>query len=185
MVEELLSLQMMRASPWSIPVARPVELFCDAAGSPGRLAAVVYTHDGRSLYTDMAPPAELMEFFKPRRDKQICGLELCAIALGLCTFADHCDGRCVRIWSDNAGSEHATRRGSAKAWDHTCVVHAIWVKAAMLRCRMWVERVPSALNIADLPSRKEYGLMAAMGTVWVPPVLDKMFWQQPSWYVFS
>ena len=178
---EVLSLQIRQIKPWKMPSTRPVQLLCDARGSPPRLAAVVYTHDGQSFYTDVAPPVELMKFFQDRNDGQICGLELCAIALGLCTFAEHCEGRKLHVFSDNAGSEHSTERGSAKAWDHNCIVHSIWYKAATLRCHMVVDRVPTKDNIADLPSREKYDLLHAMGTSFVEPVIDNMFWDSTAW----
>ena len=180
---EVLSLQIQQLRPWSLPCGslRPVQIFCDARGYPPRLAAVIYTDQGRSFYTDMVPPTALMKFFAHRRDNQIGGLELCAIALGLSTFADLCEGRRVRVWSDSCGSEHATKRGSAKAWDHNVIVHAIWVKAAALRCHMVVDRVPTELNISDLPSREEYKLLELMNTRRVEPVLDEVFWTSNAW----
>ena len=174
-------MQILQVRPWQLPPTRPVQLFCDARGSPPRLAAVLYTHDGRSFYTDVAPPDCILKLFSKREDGQICGLELCAIALGLSTFADHCEGQKVRVWSDNTGSENSTRRGSARAWDHNQLVHAIWVKAAMLGCHMIVDRVPTKDNIADLPSREQYTLLELMGTVRVEPFLDSMFWDEKAW----
>ena len=40
---------------------------------------------------------------------------------------------------------------------------------------LWIERVPTCENIADLPSREEYGLMEAIGAQWVPPMLATMY----------
>ena len=178
---EVLSLQIRQPRPWTMPATRPVQMLCDARSSPPRLAAVVYTHDGLSFYTDMAPPSKLLALFQDRKDGQICGLELCAIALGLCTFAEYYEGRRLHVFSDNAGSEHATQRGSAKAWDHNLIVHSIWYKAATQRCHMVVDRVPTKDNIADLPSREQYELLHAMGTTFVAPVLDSMFWEPSAW----
>ena len=178
---EVLTLQIQQRRLWVLPVERTVQVFCDARSTPPRLAAVVYAPDGQSYYTDMEPPQVLLDFFEDRRDAQICGLELCAIALALSTFGEFCEGRKVHVWSDNCGSEHATRRGSAKAWDHNHIVHALWVKAAMLRCHLWVDRVPTKVNISDLPSREEYGLLHAMNTKFVEPVLDEMFWSHQAW----
>ena len=61
------------------------------------------------------------------------------------------------------------------------MVHSIWVKAAALRCHLRIDRVPTKDNIADLPSREEYRLLTAMGTVFVEPVLDEMFWTKKAW----
>ena len=179
--QQVLELQIHQHRRWVLPDTRPVQLLCDARGSPPRLAAVVYTHDGRSFYTDMEPPQALLDFFLTRGDSQIAGLELAAIALGLCTFGEHFVGQKVRVWSDNCVSECATRRGSAKAWDHNQIVHSLWTKAAALKCYMRVDRVPTELNISDLPSRMEYKLLQLMGTQFVEPELDEMFWSETAW----
>ena len=178
---EVLSLQVLQVRPWTWPQSRPVQIFCDAAGSPARLAAIVFTEDGRSLYTDIAPPQSLLDYFVDRRDNQICSLELCAIALGLSTFEEFCRGRRVHVWSDNCGSERAVKRGSARAWDHNEVVHAIWAKAASMKCHMVIDRVPTEVNIADLPSRSSYDLLGAIQATFVPPVLDTYFWNEEAW----
>ncbi len=39
-------------------------------------------------YCDLGPTQEQLAFFIKRRDKQICGLELLSIALGLSTFSE-------------------------------------------------------------------------------------------------
>ena len=116
-----------------------------------------------------------------RQDGHICRLELCAIALGLCTFADEAAGHKLRVWSDNKGAEYSTARGSTKAWDHSHVVHAILVKAAMLRAHMVADRVPTKENLSDLPSREEYCLLDAMKSVFVTPLLDEMLWTKEAW----
>ena len=180
---EVLSLQVHQSRPWVLQALRPVQIFCDAASSPARLAAVVFTEDGRTFYTDCAPPQALLQFFASRADKQICGLELAAIALGLSTFGDYCRDRKVHVWSDNCGSECAVRKGSAAAWDHTCIVHAIWVKAAALGCHLRVDRVPTKVNIADQPSRGYYKLLEAVQAVRVRPCLDECFWKESAWDV--
>ena len=46
---------------------------------------------------------------------------------------------------------------------------------------MWVERVPTADNIADLPSREDYMLLTKMGSEWARPVLDDAFWSPQEW----
>ena len=58
-----------------------VDIFCDAASTPARLAAV-YMGKAEIAYTEWTPPAQLLLELEPRRDQQICALELMAIALG-------------------------------------------------------------------------------------------------------
>ena len=126
-----------------------------------------------------------MEIFTRREDNQIAGLELLAIALGLSTFGEVLAGRRVCVWSDNTVSEHGTRKGSARSWDHASLVHCLWTKAAKLGIDLQVERVPSDDNIADLPSREEYCLLRSLGAVFEEPLLDKDFWDPSSWEALS
>ena len=48
----------------------------------------------------------------------------------------------------------AVRRGRAKRPDHARLVHLQWLEAARLGMDMYVVRVSSADNIADIPSRE-------------------------------
>ena len=56
-------------------------------------------------WTHMAPPTSVLKYFRARRDKQIMGLELLAISLGMGTFIEKLTGRRVVIHTDNKGSE--------------------------------------------------------------------------------
>ena len=159
-------------------------LFCDARGFPGRLAAVAYIGND-VLYTDFAVPDCLLRIFRRRKDNQIMGLELLSIALGLSTFSEQLRGKNVVVWSDNTGSEHGVKRGACKAFGHSCVVHCVWLAAAKLGIGMHVNRVPTELNIADLPSRELYEPLVNIGAAWVKPVLDARFWKPESWEALS
>ena len=91
----------------------------------------------------------------------------------------------MRIFSDNKGAELSTEKGRARAWDHSAVVHSIWMKAAKIGCFMWVERVPTKENISDLPSRQRYQLLKKMRARFVAPVLDGAFHQPEAWEALS
>ena len=99
---DVLSLGLTQDHGWNASAKPPVHLFCDAAGNPARLAAVLCV-DGMLWYTDCPPPNGIVEHFVKRSDQQIMGLELLSIALGLCTFETECEGRHVIIHSDNKG----------------------------------------------------------------------------------
>jgi len=71
--------------------------------------------------------------------------------------------------------------GVAKAFDHSCIVHCIWLMLARLRCCAWVERVPTADNIADLPSRESYELLKGMRAKRVEARLDASFTDSQAW----
>ena len=46
------------------------------------------------------------------------------------------------------------RRGTARAFDHAQLVHAQWLHIIRLNIQIFVKRVRSKDNIADLPSRQ-------------------------------
>eukprot|EP00973_Karenia_brevis_P036167 4987680-Karenia_brevis.AAC.1 len=81
------------------------------------------------------------------------GLELLGISLALSTFGDFIRHRNVVIHCDNTGSEVAISKGCAKSFDHCQLVHAQWLHAVRLGIGVFVKRVKSADNIADIPSR--------------------------------
>ena len=55
----------------------------------------------------------------------------------------------------------------------------------MIKAHVWIDRVPTKENIADLPSRTEYRLLHDMGAQFVEPVLDDMFWKPEAWSELS
>ena len=92
--------------------------------------------------------------------------------------------------------------GSAKAFDHSCIVHCIWTLLAKLHCCAWVVRVPTAENIADLPSRcvdhrntsehalcnvarEEYKMLLGMGAERTEAKLDASFLRPQAWESLS
>ena len=157
-----------------------VQVFADASSKPAHLGAVIIL--GRLIfYTDWAVPPKLLEIFQIRRDNQIMGLELLAIALALDSFADMLRGKRVRMWSDNTGSEAAAREGKSKSFDHGCIAHCIWLAAAQLGIEFRVDRVPTKSNIADLPSRRKYRWLNGMRAKRVEPKLQQMYWDPVSW----
>ena len=72
---------------------------------------------------------------------------------GISSFAELIRGRNVVIWSDNTGAEAVAKRGTAKTFDHCCLAHALWKRFAELQLGVWVERVPTEVNIADLGTK--------------------------------
>ena len=156
-------------------------------------------HSGGIAYTDAAPNDAMWAMLKDRRDKQITGLEIWAIALGLSTFQQQIMGKTVFLYSDNtgvhacrvtasptsvricfefAGAELGTVKGSAKAFDHNALIHNVWMQALVQRFELWVYRVPTDDNLSDLPSRGEYALLDEMGAVWQEPCIAQMYLEE-------
>ena len=119
--------------------------------------------------------------------------------IGLSTFTREIANRKVVLYSDNtgfnmfcayvcslpsplhhiSGAESATLRGSARSFDHNALVHEIWLHVYKCKTRLWIERVPTADNISDCPSRGDYGLMREIGAVWCKPVLAELYLGSP------
>ena len=167
--------------PWREAVGDHATLIVDARSTPPRLAAVFIPPAGEVQFCDMAPGEKALRHFCQRGDGGILALELLAIALGLSTFAEQLAGGTVVVFSDNTGAERATARGSAATWDYSAVVHCLWRFAAKHGFGMWLERVGTKDNIADLPSREEYGLLRAIGARRVEAQLDASFIQPGAW----
>ena len=99
-----------------------VELFGDAQGQPARVASVLFD-GGEVLYSDWEPTEQMLSICYLRKDNQIMGLEVLAVALGLSTFGVRLRGKTVRVWIDNAGGEGALRAGSTTSEDHNLLTH--------------------------------------------------------------
>ena len=101
---QVFDLDIVDKRSWTAAASAPIHLFCDASSSPAHLGVVAFI-DNEILWSHMAPSGALLRNFAHREDKQIMGLELLAISLGLCTFGDALRGRKVVVYSDNSGSE--------------------------------------------------------------------------------
>jgi hypothetical protein len=165
---------------WCEIVRQHVFLYADARGTPPHIAAVLICQEG-CFFTDLAPDDALLSIFMSRNDAQIHGLEILAIALGLCTFADLIRNRHIQIYSDNKGSERAAREGISRQFDHSCLAHSIWTKMIELHASAFVQRVATDENIADLPSRLDFKLLHMMKASKIEPVLDSRFRQPAAW----
>ena len=89
------------------------------------------------------------------------------------------------MWSDNTGAESAAKRGSARKFDHACLAHCLWLRAAQLGVELVVKRVPTKDNIADLPSRGEFALLKWMRAARQKAWLDDMFLDVACWKSLS
>ena len=89
--------------------------------------------------------------------------------------------RAIAVWSDNVAAEGSLRKGSAKAWDHACIVHALWLRAAVLRAAPWIYCVDRKCNPADAPSRGDFALRRRLAAAWSEPVLAPEFRCASAW----
>jgi hypothetical protein len=65
-------------------------------------------------------------------------------------------GRDGFMWIDNMGAKYSLQKGSARKEDSARIVDSFSKRVASLGFRPWFEYVPSAQNVADLPSRDKW-----------------------------
>ena len=90
-------------------------------------------------------------------------------------------GRRVVHWIDNTSAIAALVKGYSAAPDSRCMVHAHAATVAALAVSVWFLYVPSAANLADLPSRHDYALLTELGSRRVAVVWPEFArWDQPA-----
>ena len=141
--------------PWT--VLAPVTLFTDGEGY-GSIGGVLLTHEagGRAFAFSSKVTNRVIRMLHARRN-QIALIELLAVLTAVDEFAELLRGRDVRIFIDNVVAEASIRNGYMRrdSRDACVLVAALWQKFLQLQINVWVDRVPSRLNIADGPSRPD------------------------------
>ena len=75
------------------------------------------------------------------------------------------------LFVDNDSARHALIRGGSPSSASAYLVSAFWKAETALLAYVWVERVPSASNIADGPSRLCFDQVRELGGLPVRPVV--------------
>ena len=77
-------------------------------------------------------------------------------------------GADINHLGDNMAANGAMYKGYFPAPDIAKLVCGFHLRLARLGARVWIEYVASAANIADLPSRGEFGTIEGMGATRIP-----------------
>jgi hypothetical protein len=97
---------------------------------------------------------DVLRLMVPGKKTYIGQLEALAAACVLETLpTERMRGRPTMFWIDNLSAKYGLQKGYSKVDDSGRIINAFKVRQAFLRMRVWFEYVPSAQNIADLPSR--------------------------------
>ena len=75
------------------------------------------------------------------------------------------------LFMDNDSARHALIRGGSPSAASAHLVGLFWREETLRRAYTWVERVPTASNVADGPSRRRYEDLRRMGAKWTDPRL--------------
>ena len=70
------------------------------------------------------------------------------------------------LFVDDDSARHAPIKGGSPSPASAMLVSLFWAEEASLRSFAWVERVASASNIADGPSRLAFAEICALGAPW-------------------
>jgi hypothetical protein len=113
---------------------------------------------------------DIIQKFVPGKKTYIGQLEsLAAAAVYFSIPREWLLGREVIHWVDNQSAMAGFVKGYSGKEDTALILSAFSFKMAELQFRVWWEFVPSAQNVADLPSRgkedDEDGLLHALGSV--------------------
>ena len=100
---------------------------------------------------------DILRQLTPGKKTYIGQLEALAAAAVMHTLPEEwLAGRDGYMWIDNMGAKYSLQKGSARKEDSARIVDSFSKRVASLGFRPWIEYVPSAQNVADLPSRDKW-----------------------------
>ena len=155
-------------------------LYTDATGKGG-VGWVVIDGD-EHLFSAAWVPNWLRRRMLPRRT-QVASWELVALLCALWVLISRCAGRNVEIhcFVDSMVAKGTLLRGASKQADWNALVTELWFQIAAHNIAFAGWHVPSALNMADAPSRMftSTGAAAIVQTMG----LTEMEWQWPKHWI--
>ena len=170
---------------------KPIIVYTDAmytkgAAVPAGIGMCIYDPYSKHKWQHASAdcPGWIMEKFKAR-DQYIGQLEVIAAVAVYSSLPEQFRERDVIHFIDNTGALVGIAKGYSKDVDSARLINVYHTIAAAILVNTWFEYVPSAANIADLPSRVDMELLTEMGStpfdiVWPDPSewhggLEKLF----------
>ena len=139
----------------------PVLVWTDGSWEPksgfaGVGSVVLDTRSGVALVQEGSVPDRVLRRWREEvGDQIICEIELYAVLMTRVGLQNLLAGRRVIFFVDNEAARSVIIRGQSKSSAMHHLAIALAVVEASAPCISWTERVPSASNIADFPSRRE------------------------------
>ena len=167
-----------RAKPRAIkvgPQRRPLLLFTDGSCEPDReskwnvragFGAVLYDPEDDSLraFGGYLGDKILGDITKRGAKKQVVGqAELYPGVLAKEVWGDAMRGRNVLHFVDNEAAKYGLIKGSSPTEDCAWLIQEYWSRECEAESHTWIERVPSASNCADPPSRCSWSILEQGG----------------------
>lgn len=138
----------------------PIIVFTDGAyeDPKGTWGAVVFEPgDGKTSTYAGDVPSRLMEGWKKLAGEQIiCQIEAFAVLLIRQRFSEAWKEKRAIFFVDNEAARFSLIKGSSPSPSMQLIAHLFHQLDASSPLMVWIERVPSASNIADLPSRGKW-----------------------------
>ena len=134
-------------------------IYTDASWSDkkgkGRIAALLFEQSsGRLLETlSSEAPSRLAKLFLDANSSAIYGLELFALVAAFAVWQARLAGLQVTAFVDNDPASNGVVKGSAGTAIAKNFIRRFWQLALIRSIFVWIERVPSPLNWADMPTR--------------------------------
>ena len=146
--------------------SRPVTLAYTDGQGEGWIAAVVFPRPPfKPAYTAMQLPEDLCRLFAPKNP--IEQIETAAVLLLLEVFFEELKDTDVRLFVDNIAAQGSLIRGFSRSFSQALLCGAVWARVARARVGLWVDRVASEENIADIPTRPDkserFALLRTLG----------------------
>ena len=133
----------------------------------------------RWVHSAMVVPPHVLNELEARK-QQIGQLELLAAIVGYYSMTPFLTERDVIHFIDNTAAVAGIAKGFSAKPDSARIIHAYHALNVKIGSRVYFEWVKSEANIADLPSRGEFGLLNEFGSrqvpIVVPPISD---WLSP------
>ena len=146
---------------------QPVVLVTDGAvESTVTVGAVLFdAAAGRLEFAGGEVPQPVAEMWGRRVGvEQVIGqAEIAPVALSLLLWPEVLRGRRVLIFVDNLSALGALVRGTSPSLASARLASMFWRLAAELEVEVWFDWVPGPANLADAPSRLEFGVLRELG----------------------
>ena len=148
------------------PMQRPAVVFVDGACDPGpnelpnvSIGACLFVPGWAGpLYFGCRVGDSLVSQWAASSDSQVIGqAELLPVLLSVHTWADQLRGLPCLVFIDNDSARHVLVSGYSPLLKSASLIAATLVQLSKLGAFAWFARVTSSSNVADDPSRLEFG----------------------------
>jgi hypothetical protein len=121
-------------------------------------------------HSDLVISPALMAKFR-EREQYVGQLEVLGGVAAYTSRPEQFRGRDVVHFIDNTGALFGLSKGYSGDDDSARLIHSFHSVLGAIDCNVWLEYVASGANIADLPSRGEFGMLHELGSIRFPTIL--------------